>query len=326
MPAENRFKLAPQLPTLLYLRSMQHPNFYYHQEVANLLWCAASTSLLDAALFPDCDLADSNWFDPYEPSVVHWLKALDAKPEALKAFLDDGVKRPLGKTFERYLSFWLRNYPYTEFLAENVQVKSEQRTIGEFDFIFRDLRSGLVYHMEAACKFYLGTGKGALDSWIGPSARDRLHLKVDTLHRQLNLSKRPEGRESLARLGIELPRPLLLTRGYLFHHYRKLFRATSPRGVHPNYQAGWWLRSSELADFFSGEGLYAVLPKSDWLATWHSVLPEDAIATARQMPEKCRSYMADGRKSLMVVQIEMASNGYLEQSRGFVVSDQWPEY
>lgn len=303
---------------------MQHPSTFFHQEVANLLWCAASTPLLEASLFPNCELVDANWFNPHDPSVLKWLKDLDANPEELKAFLYDGVTRPLGKHFERYLSFWLSKSPFTELLSENLQVRSGQRTIGEFDFIFRDLRSDVVYHMEAACKFYLGTGKRQLDGWIGPSARDRLHLKVATLQRQLNLAQIPEGRECLEKLGIPAPRPLLLTRGYLFHHYRALFHATCPQGIHPQYQAGWWLRSSELADFFSGEGLYAILPKSDWLATWHSALPEDSLSSARQMHEKCRTYLADGRKALMVVQIEAASNGYLEQSRGFVVPEEWP--
>jgi len=316
-----------------YLRTMKQAAFY-HQEVANLAWCINSASLLNASAFPQAEVLQADWC---ENESAELLYALDAAPDALiravqpqtEALRRDNRPKWLGKQFEDYIAFWLSNHPDFQLVARNAVVSNNLRTIGEFDFLYRDLRRERTFHLEVACKFYLSVrNTSAAAGFIGPSGLDRLDLKVEKLNTQLQLATSAEGSTALKTLDFNKPDRQVLVKGYIFHHYTNLFRAVAPRGATRDYCAGWYMFANEAADRFRDEAKWLPLPKSDWLSSVHiqrDTLPVLSSVEMMHYIEAHFSHEAGNRyQALMVAQVELGEGGWIEQHRGCIVHNRWP--
>lgn len=298
---------------------------YFHQIVNNLHWCIASSPLMlshPAGIYKTLDEA---WFTEMLELHKEWLFDLDADPERLKQHLTTEKKLPLGKQFERYISFWLKESPCFSLLAENVQLIGDKTTVGEIDFLFKETRSGRVFHMEVACKFYLGHRNSPnWEQWIGPNGNDTLRLKMDKLDKQLAVTTTKEGAAYLQTSRIPKPEPVLLMKGFFFHHFKSLTKHRPPQMSSPKYAAGWWVRRSELKEVFQRGGSWVVLPKSDWLSVFHTNLTDDQILSGSEAVAVSDDWLKQKKRALMVIQVFPGGMGWEEASRGMVVTDYWP--
>ncbi|GGO76167.1 hypothetical protein GCM10011348_02730 [Marinobacterium nitratireducens] len=234
-------------------------------------------------------------------------------------------QRRLGFYFEDLVAELLQDG--VDDLHRNMQCRTEGRTLGEFDFVYRHL--GRWHHLEAAVKFYLCVGDGSeLEHFVGPGLRDRLDIKWQRLQQhQLLLSQSPAGQQQLAEIGADNPAIELLMPGYLFYHSTAGDIATGiPRRLHPEispgHLRGFWCT---LAEFQSrspapAEG-FSILPKLSWLSP--ARLDPAEVLDLPSLLDR----LAHQAGPLLVSLLRPSGSGddWVEHSRGFVVPDSWPE-
>lgn len=229
-------------------------------------------------------------------------------------------QRRLGLYFEDLVSEFLQGTASP--LHRNIQCRQDGRTLGEFDFIYR--QNGRWHHLETAVKFYLCVGDGSkLNHYVGPGLRDRLDCKWQRLQtHQLQLSDRPAGHQILAELGANDPIAELLMPGYLFYRTGVAAPPSPHPDINPGHLRGFWCTLSE----FRGQPQrsatrYAILPKLRWLPP------------ARCSEEDCLDRLAMLEKLALQSQPVLISElmpladcgDWIERQRGFVVPDSWPE-
>lgn len=307
---------------------------FYHQEVNNLAWCIRSTSLLQSFVFPDAVVLDSDWCQ----AEFDWLLGiLDADPQALIQAVQpsethlraDKRAKWLGKQFEDYIAFWLNLCPRFELVARNALVSASGRTVGEFDFLYRDRQRQCDVHLEVACKFYLSKRNSRETlGFIGPSGYDRLNLKIEKLKLQMQLADTEEGAAVLAELGISNPERHVLVKGYIFHHYTEIVQAVPPRVASKGYCAGWYMFASEATHRFQDEAKWLPLPKSDWFSTIHVQRDDLHVLSSIEMMHYVEHHFNSSptpdTRSLMVAQVDLTDEGWLEMHRGCIVHNRWP--
>src|SRR5690554_7458300 len=92
----------------------------------------------------------------------------------MPARLAQPAERRLGHYFERLYEVLLKDLLGWELLLKNQQIKADNRTIGELDFVVRNRQTGCLEHHEIAIKYYLGVNEDETGTrWYGPNAKDR---------------------------------------------------------------------------------------------------------------------------------------------------------
>lgn len=274
----------------------------------DLAWCLNSPPLARAggnAVWPDDD-----WFAALRPGTPADLPA----PKHPHHFR-------LGQHFESLLVGWLASAPEFDLVAANLQVQDGKRTVGEFDLLVS--HAGEVEHWEAAVKFYLGTGDThRLENWYGPNTSDRFDIKFDRLvTKQLRLADDPPARALLDARGIRVVRSRCFMKGRLFYPW-PTFMAGSlqpPDVVNPTHPRGWWMAAADVLPTFEATGArFVYLPKSLWLSP---LWPGDfgASLSCWELQELLESPHAEQAIHVACV------TGAGEESRGFIVKNQWFE-
>ena len=215
---------------------------YRDKVVRDLSWVIASPPLLQninhLKLFFDKDY----YVNEYN-KFANKLRELDKDPKELTKHVEKRNTHLLGKYFESLVEFWLLSSDDKELLARNLQVFKGRNTIGEFDFVYRDLTNKKIYHIECAGKFYIAhKNVNELSNFIGPNAIDNLERKVNKIiDEQILLSKIDEGKEALLIEGVEeAVIPKIFLKGYLFYYadlfYEKIF--IQPESSEPDHPKG----------------------------------------------------------------------------------------
>lgn len=245
--------------------------------------------------------------------------------------LPDDVLHPhgqlLGKHFEALLAWWFESSPHFRLRAAGVPLQEAGRTVGELDFLIEDLRRGRTLHIEVASKFYLAAEDGAAwEHWVGPSGRhDTLRGKMDKLVTQLATTRKPAGQAFLQQCRIAEPEPVLLMKGWFFHHFSRLHRHRPPRWAHPHYNAGWWCRPGEAHIVMGGEGVRILpLPKGRWLGRFHPAGDDPPLDWTR-LDHVLSDHFNRTRRALLCAVVIEGDTGWEEISRGFVVHPDWPD-
>ncbi len=306
------------MPTAL-INSLRDP------AVRDLAWVIGAPGLLDAA-HPEYRgrVVDDAWCSAQLQAATPWLVALDQSPQALHDFIAAFPTRRLGHYFETLIRFWLMQLPDTRVIATNLQVHEEQRTVGEYDFLFRNA-SAEVCHWEAAVKFYLQVeAKPEQRTFIGPGTRDRLDIKLDHVFRhQLHLGQTHAGQSALPQ-GVVLSQAQAYIKGYLFYHVSTPGRA-AVAGVSAAHQSGWWLRhkQDELPQT-STDSHWIIPPRLHWLAPLR--LAEDAmVMSGSTLKAALDAHFSNGTEATLVMELLRDENGeWREAARGFVVCSSWP--
>ncbi|MEO1766321.1 DUF1853 family protein [Thiobacter aerophilum] len=294
-----------------------------HPAVRDLAWAIASPGLLAAdhphaaAVVPDAFCAKE------VAELSQLLHSLDRDPAPLTKWLESHHSHRLGEYFERLVAFWLTHAGAQE-LRVGFAVRDAGRVLGEFDLLFRHPKLGGLVHWEVAVKFYLLMEPAAgLKGFLGPDCADRLVDKLDHLFgHQLLLAHTPAGR---AALGGAQPRAQALVKGWLFFP----LDASRPRlpELSPAAPSGWWLRygTRELPRPAEGERRWKVLPRLQWLAPALGQEGERTLFEGDHLEHVLATHFARARTPLLVARLAPVANGlWREDSRGFVVSPDWP--
>jgi len=311
--------------------------------VRDLAWCTLSPPLLSR--LPEAGVALAQWPSGSRAAWERWLATAD--PATLPPTIDElahgraddaSLSLRLGRHAERLLQFALQHADGVELLAANLPVRRAGergiQTLGELDFVWRDLATGAIVHWEMAAKFYLYAGGGTegLHGFVGPNLVDRLADKLAHLiHRQLPLGHAPEAR---ALLGREVDRSEVYLLGWLFFRNGEAPPGLAALGIADDHLRGWW---SSLEDWRAraaegGRTRWCRLSRASWLSP--AVMPEretehaDALhaALARRFADPGLDKGWRRESPVMLCELEPAGAGlWRERSRGFVVPPGWEE-
>ena len=185
-----------------------------------------------------------------------WLHELDRKPNPLIKHLQKIKSRRLGLRAESLWEFWLQNHPDVKLYGKNIQVYKGKETLGEFDFIYEDLRQGQLIHLETAVKYYLGIPQNNGYCWPGPNLGDQLQKKAFRLwNHQCKLSTTPEGQDTLRKLlnqsslqselSVKTVKRQWFVTGRLYYPFGAPQKPAHISFAHPNHYYGHWLTWSE---------------------------------------------------------------------------------
>jgi len=109
-------------------------------------------------------------------------------------------KLRLGHQVEHIFFELLKYSNHYKVLAHSVQLIQYKQTLGELDFIIKDLDSNQIYHIELAYKFYLldPNMEGPIQGLVGPNRSDAFTYKLHkTIHKQMPLLYSDAARERL---------------------------------------------------------------------------------------------------------------------------------
>lgn len=192
-----------------------HFNYNFnHLIVRDLAWAIASSPLL---VSEHDELLTDDWFQKVYLGYLPRLYALDNQPGPLLAFMNKTNR--LGFYFEKLWHFFFIDHRNFEVLLAHHQVNDGKQTLGEFDFVVRDIKSGRVTHYEVAVKFYLGyqLNKYSTKYWYGANMNDRLDIKLNhMLDHQSKLSTLPSTKQLLNDLNINIDDTRIILKGRLY--------------------------------------------------------------------------------------------------------------
>ncbi len=191
----------------------------------------------------------------------------------------------LGHKMERIFTALLQGQDTYELIRENVLIKKDKKTLGEIDFLLKDMRHDGRLHLELTYKFYLIDMdiSEPIYRLVGPNRRDMFYTKLEKLREsQLTLPHTNEGTKTLRALEME---PELLEQQVCFK--AQLFRPfhSVQLGIRPLNKsciAGTWMRFKdfESAEFkahqyyFPSKEEWVILPYNtkDWIPHFNAMV------------------------------------------------------
>ena len=176
------------------------------------------------------------------------------------------LQQKLGHLYEDALAVLLESTPQYDVLTRGLPIRQDAgHTLGELDYLLRDLVSGRTIHLELAVKIYLAveTESGLL--LPGPDARDHYFRKLEKM-RSHQLVLMDKFRDLLPNefrdQEVDVQQ---LVHGCIFNHVRAA-RPAQAEFLNPNGRRGKWLHAEECADYFGEDALLQIIPKPLWPA------------------------------------------------------------
>lgn len=211
------------------------------------------------------DLPEARAFNPRVLTLTPCPAALD-------------LSQKLGHLYEDALAILLEGSSTYDLLEQRLQLHMPGKsTIGELDFLLRDLSSDQLIHLELATKFYLAVETPDGITFPGPDSRDNFSKKVHRLRsHQLPLAKNYRyllpGAYREESITVRH-----LIHGCIFDHIASTTPA-SPEFVNPHRRQGSWLTVTELSELFPLNTGFETIPKHLWL------VPPDLLANTTLEP------------------------------------------
>ena len=169
----------------------------------------------------------------------------------------------LGHLYEDALAAVFESSPDIELVEQNLQIqKNIHSTVGELDFLIRDA-DGTLTHLELATKFYLAVKTEHGITFPGPDSSDNYDRKIERLlSHQLTLTERHKANLPPAYCNENIMVKQLIY-GCLFDHINEA-KLSVPEFINPECRRGKWLHYAELADHFSNDSQFDLIPKHLW--------------------------------------------------------------
>ena len=170
----------------------------------------------------------------------------------------------LGHIYEDALGILFSSSNHFELIHQSLQIRKDRHTtIGELDYLIKDLGSDDFLHLELATKFYLAVE--TKDGFLlpGPDTRDNYYRKLKHLREhQLQLPKLyqeylPERIRNQAIISQHL------VYGIIFDHVSS-GSVTSPDYIHDYCRRGRWLHHCDVGKFFINASRLDLIPKALW--------------------------------------------------------------
>ncbi len=202
------------------------------------------------------------------------LKTASKEVDNFRSLLSLRKSTRLGIRYETLWQFLYQHIESCTVLACNLPVRSETRTLGEFDLLYQinDKNKSVVHHIhqEMAVKFYLGKpdSNGNWFDWIGPDNSDQLGAKLQKMFdSQIMLSETEEGTQCLEELaGKQNWQRELLVQGYLFYPWKHT--CAPPKHSHSEHLRGDWLPIHQLDEYCQHikASYFHIPPRQFWLS------------------------------------------------------------
>lgn len=198
----------------------------------------------------------------------------------------------LGKRMESFFELAIKYSDRYDLIASNIQVIDDGRTLGELDFLVRDISRNKVLHIELIYKLYIFDPENADLGWIGPNRRDSFSKKSTRLIRhQFPLLYQRATRTYLEKLGLnsEDIEQQICFKAKLFpsgEHVNPF------HNINPVCITGNWIKKEDLIKR-DDAGLYYSPKKRDWSCqpnnniTWYSI--EEIISQIEDFCSKEKS-------------------------------------
>jgi hypothetical protein len=286
--------------------------------VDDLAWVINSPPLI-TGLREHCDWTTNGFWQRARIGFTKQLLQTQSNPNGLRQLLNTQTDHRLGHYFETLLSYWFTSNERYQVLAHNLQVRDEERTIGEFDFIIQDTVTNTTQHWEVACKFYLGIGNTQhIEQWYGPMLKDKLVNKFQQMQtKQSELSEHPATQTLLEKMGIQIDQKICLMKGRLFYPLQQTNRL-SPSIVSSQHLKGWWSKPSTFIQHFKNSALtWRILDKKQWFA------PQ---AHNNQQPYTADNlldiFLSEYNRPVCIAGFNL-NGGPTEVERGFLVPKDW---
>jgi hypothetical protein len=170
----------------------------------------------------------------------------------------------LGKRAELFFLAYLEaSTRYTD-IIHSFQINTEEKTIGELDFICFDQLQQKWIHIELVYKLYVFKGENQFDDfsqWIGPNLKDRLDHKVNKLiTHQLPLGQHPDIRNKIETNTIE---SYCCFKARLFLENRK--QSVDTLNLNSDCITGNYLNFEEFKSYKHQKSLFCVPEKINWI-------------------------------------------------------------
>lgn len=288
--------------------------------VRDLCWAVNSPSLLgESALLRGSENASLG---------VWQLRPEDVDREHLSRELSERFPRRTGRYFERLILYWLEHLRGCRLVAHGLQVRDDNRTVGEIDVLFRDEHDRLT-HWELAVKFYLqvAPGKTAASDYVGPNVRDTLERKTRRLvEHQLRLSERyfpdVEVRQAFVKGRIFTP---WQTRPATLEPKRAGVSERFSPVLADDHLRGRWIRHGDAATAFATDDLHCrVLKKPYWLADQTAQASGDAMFSSGECVVFLKNHFDNRPGPVLLSRCRMGSPAPEPAQPLFVVPDHWP--
>ncbi|MCM2369927.1 DUF1853 family protein [Aporhodopirellula aestuarii] len=275
-------------------------SIHRQQLLRDLIWCVNSPSLITPA------------------ATTKPITADEIDEEHLASFFLDQVPRKVGHYFERLVLYWLTHVRRVELIANTLQIRSENRTLGEIDFLYRD-EQGQLTHLEVAVKFYLYQPDRVVhDShFIGPNVRDTFERKMHRLfEHQLPLSHRhfPDVKVRHA-----------FVKGRIFYDADLPAPVHLPAKMSPDHLRGSILRLQSLDSLEkTPRAFYRVLEKPFWLSDDIGDSNLQPLQDASQIKSYITRRMSVHHSPVLFSELNQRGDSFTESNRLFIVPDDWP--
>lgn len=181
-----------------------------------------------------------------------------------ETFMELNTNQKLGHLCEDAFALLVKASDKYKLVAQNLQIQTDiHTTVGELDFLIRDLTCGQLIHLELANKFYLAAETDEGLKLPGPDARDNYFKKLKHLRdRQLTLTQvhhdaLPEEYRNVSIVSRQL------IYGCLFDHIQTT-QSASAEFINPHCRRGRWLTIEECADHFPQNTHFQIIPKPLW--------------------------------------------------------------
>jgi len=236
------------------------------------------------------------------------------QPEAVPNL---NLQQKLGHLFEDALASLLVASNQVELLEKNLQLRDEaRRTVGEMDFLVRELSNNALIHLELATKFYLAVETPSGIALPGPDARDNYFRKLARLRdHQLRLPIRflsclPPAYKSTPIMTQQL------IYGCLFDHVDTAETFT-PEFTPGNCRRGKWLHEQDCERHFGPDSKFEIIPKALWPVPFELLKDLDLEPWTPSKPiERCLMVRANWESTPYFV----APTGYPNQTASFQVT------
>ncbi|SHI62077.1 DUF1853 family protein [Aquimarina spongiae] len=210
----------------------------------------------------------------------------------------------LGKRIEHFFNYYIKTSERYLLLLKNLQIFSDQITIGELDFIVQDLVKNKVIHIELVFKFYIydPTFNDEMDRWIGPNRKDTFRQKIDKLRqKQLPLLFKKETIASLKELKLD-PQDIDQSVCFMAHLFvPKSMIETFSTSFNLNCIIGYWIKDKEFSETTYGAHLFYIPQKKEWMvdpkyhSEWYSfTTTQKCVTEALQQKRSPLLWMKSG--------------------------------
>ncbi len=229
----------------------------------------------------------------------------------------------LGKMAESALAWALEHSSLYQLISSHFQIHQDKITLGELDFLVQHQHQ--IEHWELTQKFYLhhGLDYSSLETFYGPKGKDRLDLKINKMiHHQLPMGKHPLVAKAFSHLSKSSVISKAIIKGRLYYPFYDWLKGKfcTHELIQSNHLKGWWVTFKDWENInlllIQLELNTCILTRSQWMSSeLYFENPTETFNTdidPLQLP-------------LQILVFQSTPQGCHEVSRGFIVSDHWPE-